>query len=54
MKRLFQGLALGALLVAPAAAFAQDAEAEVTVPAAAEARFESASLSSDASMRSST
>ena len=31
MKRLFRGLALGALLAAPAATFAQDAEAEVTV-----------------------
>ena len=33
MKRLFRGLALGAMLVAPAAAFAQDAEAEVVVEA---------------------
>jgi len=31
MKRLLSGLALGALLVAPAATFAQDAEAEVVV-----------------------
>ena len=31
MKRLFRGLAFGALLVAPAAVFAQDAEAEVVV-----------------------
>ncbi|HEV2293891.1 MAG TPA: hypothetical protein VGR35_08535 [Tepidisphaeraceae bacterium] len=31
MKRLFRGLALGALLVAPPATFAQDAEAEVVV-----------------------
>ena len=36
MKRLFRGLALGALLVAPAATFAQDAEAEVAVAAEAE------------------